>query len=108
MEQITDADLERLGRAADADLERFFDRNPHLHDWRHRVLAVALAQGGAEHRLRGERGIWDLDVIVSFASPDGRPKQLRRRVVHWDWGPSKFGRCSYDPPEYTGRGARST
>jgi hypothetical protein len=102
-EQIDDADLSRLGRAADADLELFFERNPHLEEWRARVLAVALAQGGAEHRLRGERGIWDLDVIVCFASPDGRPKQLRRPVVHWDWGPSKFGRCPYDPPEYSGR-----
>jgi len=103
MEQIDDADLARLGRAADADLERFFERNPHFEPRRARVVAVALAQGCAEHRLRGERGIWDLDVIVCFASPDGRPKQHRRPVVHWDWGPSKFGRCPYDRPEYTGR-----
>ena len=101
MEQIDDRDLERLGRTADADLDLFFIRNPHLEEWRNRVLAVALAQGGAEHRLRGERGIWDLDVIVCFASP--HPKLIRRPVVHWDWGPSKFGRCPYDPPEYTGR-----
>jgi hypothetical protein len=93
MEQVSDSDLERLGRAADADLELFFERNPDLEPWRDRVLAVALAQGAAEHRLRGERGIWDLDVIVCFANPDSRPKQLRRPVVHWDWGPSKFGRC---------------
>ncbi len=78
MEQVDDADLARLGRAADADLELFVARNPHLDDWRERVVAVALAQGGAEHRLRGERGIWDLDVIVCLASPDGQPKQLRR------------------------------
>jgi hypothetical protein len=102
-EPITDADLERLGRVADADLDRFFERNPHLREWRQRVLAVALAQGGAEHRLRGQRGIWDLDVIVCFANPGTRPKHLRRPVVHWDWGPSKFGRCPYDPPEYIGR-----
>ncbi len=68
-----------------------------------RAWLLLLAQGCAEHRLRGERGIWDLDVIVCFASPDGRPKQHRRPVVHWDWGPSKFGRCPYDRPEYTGR-----
>lgn len=101
MEQVDDADLERLGRAADADLERFFERNPHLDAWRDRIIAVALAQGGAEHRLRGERGIWDLDVIVCFESP--RSRHLRRQVMHWDWGPSKFGRCPYDPPEYIGR-----
>jgi hypothetical protein len=102
-EQIDDGDLERLGRAADSDLDLFFERNPHRQDWRGRVLAVALAQGGAEHRLRGERGIWDLDVIVCFANADTRPRQLRRPVVHWDWGPSKVGRCPCDPPEYTGR-----
>jgi hypothetical protein len=103
MEQIEDGDLKRLGRAADADLDRFFERNPHLLDWRERVLAVALAQGGAEHRLRNKRGIWDLDVIVCFANVDERSRHLRRPIVHWDWGPSKFGRCPYDPPEYTGR-----
>jgi hypothetical protein len=101
MAQIDDADLQRLGRTADADLDRFFARNPHLLAWRERVLAVALAQGGAEHRLRGIRGIWDLDLIVCFDGP--RSNQLRRQVVHWDWGLSKFGRCPYDPPAYTGR-----
>jgi len=101
MEEITDADLERLARVVDADLDRFFARNPHLQEWRERIFAVALAQGGAEHRLRGERGIWDLDMIVCFDGP--RSKQLRRQVVHWDWGLSKLGRCPYDPPEYTGR-----
>jgi hypothetical protein len=103
MEAITDADLERLGRVADADLERFFERNPHLEPWRERVLAVALAQGAAEHLVRGQRGIWDFDVIVCFANPGTRPKLLRRQVIHWDWGRSKFGRCPFDPPEYTGR-----
>jgi hypothetical protein len=62
---------------------------------------VALAQGAAEHRLRGTRGVWDLDIIVTFCS--NVPRQLRRLVVSWDWGPSKLGRCPYDPPEYTGR-----
>lgn len=57
MEEITDADLERLARVADADLGWFFERNPHLHEWRERIFAVALVQGAAEHRLRGERGI---------------------------------------------------
>jgi hypothetical protein len=79
MEEITDADLERLARVVDADLDRFFARNPHLQEWRERIFAVALAQGGAEHRLRGERGIWDLDMIVCFDGP--RSKQLRRQVV---------------------------
>ena len=99
--EIDDADLARLGRVADADLDRFFSRNEHVRDWRRRMGVVALAQGAAEHRLRGTRGIWDLDIIVTFCS--NVPRQLRRLVVSWDWGPSKFGRCPYDPPEYTGR-----
>lgn len=28
---------------------------------------------------------------------------LRRQVMSWDWGPSKLGRCPFDPPTYTGR-----
>jgi hypothetical protein len=102
-EQVDDFDLERLGRAADCDLERFFARNPHLSGWRNRVRAVALAQGAAEHRVRGKRGIWDLDLIVCFAYTDKLIPLQRRQIVHWDWGPSKFGRCPYDPPSYTGR-----
>src|SRR5689334_4387099 len=101
MENLDDHDLERLRRTAEADLDRFFVRNPHLGEWSERMFAIALAQGGAEHRLRGRRGIWDLDVIVCFDGP--RSRHLRRQVVHWDWGPSKFGRCPYDPPVYTGR-----
>jgi hypothetical protein len=73
----------------------------HLAGWRKKMFAIAFAQGGAEHYLRGKRGIWDLDVIVCFDGP--RSKHLRRQMMFWDWGPSKFGRCPYDPPVYTGR-----
>jgi hypothetical protein len=103
-ETLDDDDLRRLGRVAKADLDSFFARNLHLSEWRDRIAIIALAQGAAEHRLRGERGIKDLDVIVCFTKPAGSKKQhLRRRVVSWDWGPSKFGRYRHDPPEYTGR-----
>src|SRR5206468_7196250 len=71
--------------------------------WRERLSAVALAQGAAEHLLRGTRGIWDFDLIVCFAETDTLPRLFRRQVVPWDWGPSKFGRCPYEPPAYTGR-----
>jgi hypothetical protein len=62
-----------------------------------------LCQGGAEHYLRGRRGVWDLDVIVCFAHDSTLPRLRRRMVVSWDWGHSKLGRCPHDPPEYTGR-----
>lgn len=104
-EQITLGDLARLGRAADAELEEFFKRNPHQAAWRGRVRVVGLAQGGADHYLRGERGLCDLDVIVCFAQHPDLPERsyLRRQSVAWDWGLSKFGRCPADPAEFTGR-----
>jgi len=102
-ERLDESDLARLGRAADAELKAFFARNPHLAGWRDRLRIVALAQGSAEHYLRGRRGIWDLDVIVCFAEDPRLPRLFRRMTISWDWGPSKFGRCPYDPPEYTGR-----
>jgi hypothetical protein len=66
-ERLDESDLARLGRAAEAEIKAFFARNPHLAGWQDRMRIVALAQGGAEHYLRGRRGIWDLDVIVCFA-----------------------------------------
>jgi hypothetical protein len=102
-EPLDESDLERLGRTADAEIDAFFVRNPHLIGWRNRVRIVALAQGAADHYLRGSRGVWDLDVIVCFAEDPTLPRLFRRMMVSWDWGPSKLGRCPYDPPVYTGR-----
>lgn len=101
--RLDKSDLARLGRAGQAELEAFFGRNPHLAGWRDRVRIMALAQGGAEHYLRGRRRIRDLDVIVCFAADPRLPRLFRRMVISWDWGPSKLGRCPHDPPEYTGR-----
>ncbi len=104
-EPLDDADLARLARLADAECDEFFSRNRHLEAWRPQRRFSALGQGAAEHYLRGARGIWDLDVLVFFAQlPGEAPKPyLRRSVRSWDWGPSKFGRCQYDPPAYEGR-----
>jgi hypothetical protein len=104
-EPIDHADLARLARLADTECDEFFSRNRHLAHWRGQLRFVALGQGGADHYLRGERGIWDLDLLLLFGQHrDDRPKPyLRRSVRSWDWGPSKFGRCPYDPPSYSGR-----
>jgi hypothetical protein len=104
-EPVDDDDLARLGRLAAAEVDEFFARNPHRAMWRDRLRFVALAQGGAEHYLRGERGIWDLDLMLFFAQHprDTRRPYLRRSPRRWDWGPSKFGRCPYDAPAYEGR-----
>jgi hypothetical protein len=102
---VDDEDLGRLGRLADAELDEFFERNPHLRAWQDQLRFVALAQGGAEHYLRRQRGIWDLDMILCFAQHPELPvrRYLRRSPTHWDWGPSKFGRCPLDDESYVGR-----
>jgi hypothetical protein len=102
---VDDVDLARLARLGEAECDSFFGRNPHLAHWRDQLRFVALAQGGAEHYVRGDRGIWDLDLMLLFAQhPDELPKAyLRRSPRRWDWGPSKFGRCPYDHPAYEGR-----
>lgn len=104
-ELLEESDLVRLDRLADAELDDFFGRNAHLSHWRERLRFIALAQGGADHYLRHERGIWDLDLILCFAQhPDDKPRHyLRRSPSRWDWGRSKFGRNPYDPPGYAGR-----
>jgi hypothetical protein len=102
-EPVELSDLERLARIADVELDEFYQRNPRLEAWRSRVAAIALAQGGAEHYIRGKRGIWDLDLIVCVASDPTLPRLFRRNPTMWDWGPSKFGRCPLDDLSLTGR-----
>jgi hypothetical protein len=102
-EPLDQADLKRLSRIADAELDEFFARNSRLAAWRGRVRLIALAQGGAKHYLRRQRGIWDLDIIVCFADDPTLLHLFRRNPTQWDWGPSKFCRCPYDDPSYTGR-----
>ena len=89
-EPITDDDLTRLGRLARHEATTFFDRNSHLGIWRDRLRLVALGQGGADHYIRGARGVWDLDLLLFFAQhPDDKQRPfLRRSPQRWDWGPS--------------------
>jgi hypothetical protein len=104
-EPITSDDLARLARLAEVEVSDFFARNRHLGAWRDRYRLAALVQGGAEHFLRGERGVWDLDIAVFFAQHPRLPVRphLRRGTRQWDWGPSKFGRCPLDHEGYRGR-----
>jgi hypothetical protein len=104
-ECIDELDLARLGRLASAAADEFFDCKPKRAMWRGRLRFTALCQGGAEHYLRGVRGISDLDLTLFFAQhPDDKPRPYLRRLPRcWDWGPSKFGRCPFDPPVYEGR-----
>jgi hypothetical protein len=87
-EPLDEADLERLGRVADAELEAFFGRNAGLVGWRERVRIISLCQGGAEHYLRGCRGVWTLAADehrrpATFARcrAESPPKRERRSGI---------------------------
>ncbi len=54
--RIEDADLERLGRLAQADRQEFFARNPRWRHYADRIVCVALCQGAALHFLDGKNG----------------------------------------------------
>lgn len=103
-EPVTDDDLRRLERLAALEVATFFERNSVRAAWQQQQRFVALAQGGADHYIRGQRGIWDFDLAVFFAQhPDDRDRPfLRRAPRRWDWGPSKFGVCPFDVG-YAGR-----
>lgn len=107
-EPLREADLSRLGRVADAELDAFFTRNPRLVGWRDRVRIIAVAQGGAEHYLRAQRGVWDLDVIVCFAEDPALPRLLRRMVVSWDWAPHRWAAAPTTLPRRLSRSARTS
>jgi hypothetical protein len=102
-ERIEIADLLRLAAlAADAEAE-LFTRNPQGSGrYAGRLLGRALCQGAALHYVNGSNGVKDFDVWSFYAQYDDWPFPPRWRGTR-DFGPSKFGRYSGDPPRYTGR-----
>ena len=60
------------------------------------------ARGAALHYVNGQSGVKDFDVWSFYAQYDDWPFPSRWRGTR-DFGPSKFGRYSGDPPRYTGR-----
>jgi hypothetical protein len=101
--RIDVADLLRLARlAAEAEAE-LFERNPRGSGrYVGRLLGRALCQGAALHYVNGKNGVKDFDVWSFYAQLDDWPFPARWRGTR-DFGPSKFGRYSGDPPRYTGR-----
>ncbi|OBI13387.1 hypothetical protein A5712_05125 [Mycobacterium sp. E2327] len=98
---LTHTHLRRLLEIANRDLEKFFDRNPHLHIYRTRVLLTGLCQGAALHYLDQNNGVKDLDIYTFFAAhPDVRLQ--RRRGTQADFGHSELGRHPADVG-YVGR-----
>jgi hypothetical protein len=103
LERIEIADLLRLAvLAVDAEAE-LFRRNPQgCGRYAGRLLGRALCQGAALHYVDGNNGVKDFDVWSFYAQYDDWPFPPRWRGTR-DFGPSKFGRYSSDPPRYSGR-----
>jgi hypothetical protein len=101
--RIEIADLLRLAAlAADAEAE-LFRRNPQSSGrYAGRLLGRALCQGAALHYVNQSNGVKDFDVWSFYAQYDDWPFPARWRGTR-DFGPSKFGRYSGDPPRYSGR-----
>lgn len=101
--RIEIADLLRLAAlAADAEAE-LFRRNPRGSGrYAGRLLARALCQGAALHYVNRSDGVKDFDVWSFYTQYDDWPFPARWRGTR-DFGPSKFGRYSGDPPRYSGR-----
>src|SRR5579862_2683034 len=103
LERIEITDLLRLAAlAADAEAE-LFRRNPQGSGrYAGCLLGRALCQGAALHYVNGSNGVKDFDVWSFYAQYDDWPFPPRWRGTR-DFGPSKFGRYSGDPPRYAGR-----
>lgn len=103
LERIEIADLLRLAvLAADAEAE-LFRRNPQGSGrYAGRLLGRALCQGAPLHYVNGNNGVKDFDVWSFYAQYDDWPFPPWWRGT-LDFGPSKFGRYSGDPPRYSGR-----
>lgn len=105
---FTDEHLKRLVEIAREDQEGLFKRNPHLAVYRHRLLLVALCQGGALHYVDCQRGaekrngVKDLDVYSFYAEDLNVPWPYRRRGVE-DFGESEFGYHPTRRSQFVGR-----
>ena len=67
-----------------------------------RCGSIALCQGAALHYVRGDNGVKDFDVWSFYAAGGDQRFPARWRGTR-DFGPSKFGRYSDDPPQFVGR-----
>jgi hypothetical protein len=90
-EPITDNDLRRLGELAAEDRNSLFARRPETGKlYAGRLVAVALCQGAALHRVNGRNGVKDFDVWSFYLERPERPYPYRRNGTA-DFGDPKFG-----------------
>ncbi len=104
-EQITRADLRRLGRIAEEEREDFFARRA---DWRllyrRRLLCTALTGRSAVHFCNGTSGVVQFDVCLFFAFHAEAAFPHRWTSLR-DFGSAKFGRAEVEA-NYTGKRIR--
>ncbi|OBK77573.1 hypothetical protein [Mycobacterium sp. 1274761.0] len=93
---LTRAHLGRLGDLANQD-HRKFTRSKGRPEYRHRRVAVVLAQGAALHFVNKKNGVKDLDVWTFYAAIPGKLFRFGQRKVHVDFGVSEHGRNKYPP-----------
>ena len=91
-EPLDATDLERLAELASEYLHGLFARRLKTGQlYRDRLLMLCLCQGGAEHFVRQQHGVKDLDVWAFFSEHSARRFPCRRRGIR-DFGPSRLGR----------------
>ncbi|MGV9821695.1 hypothetical protein [Nocardia xishanensis] len=91
-EQLTEEHLHRLAAIARAEVATFFQRNPHLDEYRDAYLMTALTQGAALHYASGgNHRVKDLDIHSFFVRLDPDRTQLRRARRVIDFGSSEHG-----------------
>jgi hypothetical protein len=101
--RIDGSDLLRLAALAAEAEAGLFARHPRgAGRYAGRLLCRALCQRAALHYLDGRNGVKDFDVWSFYAALAEGPFPYRWRGTA-DYGPSKFGRWTGDPPSYTGR-----
>jgi hypothetical protein len=101
--RIERADLLRLAvLAADAEADLFRRKPEGSGRYAGHLLGRALCQGAALHYVDSRNGVKDFDVWSFYAQYDDWPFPPRWRGTR-DFGPSRFGRYSGDPPGYSGR-----
>jgi hypothetical protein len=89
LEKITKNDLSQLLSIARADIDEFFQRNPHyIADYQGKEKLIALGQGAALHYVDGVNGVKDFDVWF-FYPKFAQNLPYRRRGVA-DFGKSKL------------------
>jgi hypothetical protein len=94
---LTVEHLKRLDKIAKQDRRDMFAKNPHLAEYRDRIVLVALCQGAALHYVNGTNGVKDIDVYTFYAALPGVMLTPRRRGVA-DFGESEFGNWSKEKP----------